>query len=31
MGRATQGVKIVKLQEKDYVTDLIRVQDFNNE
>ena len=29
MGRATQGVKIVKLQQGDYVTDLIRVQDFN--
>jgi DNA gyrase subunit A len=29
MGRATQGVRIVKLQQGDYVTDLIRVQDFN--
>jgi len=29
MGRATQGVKIVKLQEKDYVTDLVRVEDIN--
>jgi DNA gyrase subunit A len=27
MGRAAQGVKIVKLQPGDYVTDLIRVQD----
>lgn len=25
MGRATQGVRLVKLQEKDYVTDLVRV------
>ena len=31
MGRATQGVKIVKLQQGDYVTDLIRVQDINGE
>ncbi len=29
MGRAAQGVRIVKLQEKDYVTDLIRVTDIN--
>jgi len=27
MGRAAQGVKIVKLQPEDYVTDLIRVQE----
>jgi DNA gyrase subunit A len=27
MGRAAQGVRIVKLQEGDYVTDLIRVQE----
>jgi len=27
MGRATQGVRIVKLQEGDSVTDLVRVQD----
>ncbi|MEK6842359.1 MAG: DNA gyrase subunit A, partial [Nanoarchaeota archaeon] len=31
MGRAAQGVKIVKLQEGDSVTDLIRVQDFGEE
>jgi len=30
MSRATQGVRIVKLQEGDYVTDLIRVQDVIN-
>jgi len=30
MGRAAQGVKIVKLQEGDYVTDLIRVQENGN-
>ena len=29
MGRAAQGVKIVKLQQGDNVTDLIRVQDIN--
>ena len=29
MGRAAQGVRIVKLQEGDNVTDLIRVQDVN--
>jgi len=29
MGRATQGVKIVKLQQGDAVTDLIRVQEAN--
>lgn len=29
MGRATQGVRIVKLQDGDYVTDLVRVQDDN--
>jgi len=30
MGRATQGVRIVRLQEKDYVTDLIKViEDIN--
>ncbi len=27
MGRAAQGVRIVKLQEGDYVTDMIKVQD----
>ncbi|MFW6282712.1 MAG: DNA gyrase subunit A [Minisyncoccales bacterium] len=27
MGRATQGVKIVKLQQGDYVTDLVRVHE----
>ena len=31
MGRAAQGVRIVKLQEGDSVTDLIRVQDFGEE
>ncbi|HEA46511.1 MAG TPA: DNA gyrase subunit A [Candidatus Pacearchaeota archaeon] len=31
MGRATQGVRIVKLQEGDTVTDLIKVQDANGE
>jgi DNA gyrase subunit A len=30
MGRATQGVRIVKLQEGDLVTDLIRVQEGIN-
>jgi DNA gyrase subunit A len=30
MGRAVQGVKIVKLQPGDYVTDLIRVQENRN-
>ncbi len=30
MGRAAQGVKIVKLQPEDYVTDLIRVQENGN-
>lgn len=30
MGRAAQGVRIVKLQEGDYVTDLIRVQENGN-
>jgi len=29
MGRAAQGVRIVKLQQGDYVTDLVRVQDVN--
>ncbi len=29
MGRATQGVRIVKLQSEDSVTDLIKVQDVN--
>lgn len=29
MGRAAQGVRIVKLQTGDYVTDLVRVQDIN--
>jgi len=27
MGRAAQGVRIVKLQEGDYVTDMIRVSE----
>jgi len=27
MGRAAQGVRIVKLHQGDYVTDLIKVQD----
>lgn len=31
MGRATQGVRIVKLQPGDSVTDLIKVQDANGE
>ena len=31
MGRVTQGVKIVKLQEGDTVTDLIKVQEANGE
>lgn len=31
MGRATQGVRIVKLQEGDTVTDLIKVQEANGE
>ncbi len=31
MGRATQGVRIVKLQQQDYVTDLIRVEDISEE
>ena len=31
MGRATQGVRIVKLQQGDYVTDLIRVSDVGGE
>ena len=30
MGRATQGVRIIKLQEKDYVTDLVRVPDVDD-
>jgi len=30
MGRAAQGVKIVKLQPGDTVTDLVRIQDINN-
>lgn len=30
MGRATQGVRIVKLQQGDSVTDLIRVQEASN-
>lgn len=30
MGRASQGVRIVRLQEGDYVTDLIRVQENGN-
>ena len=29
MGRATQGVRVVKLQQGDHVTDLIRVQDVD--
>ena len=28
MGRAAQGVRIVKLQAGDYVTDLIRIEDI---
>jgi len=31
MGRAAQGVRIVKLQEGDYVTDLIKVQESDGE
>ncbi|MDD5700006.1 MAG: DNA gyrase subunit A [Candidatus Nanoarchaeia archaeon] len=31
MGRATQGVRIVKMQEGDYVTDLVRVEDGEGE
>jgi DNA gyrase subunit A len=31
MGRIAQGVRIVKLQEGDYVTDLIRVQENGGE
>jgi len=31
IGRAAQGVRIVKLQQGDSVTDLIKVQDDNNE
>ena len=31
MGRSTQGVRIVKLQEQDNVTDLINVSNFNGE
>ena len=31
MGRAAQGVRIVKLQEGDYVTDLIKVQNGDEE
>ena len=31
MGRATQGVRIVKLQHGDYVTDLVKVPEENNE
>ena len=31
MGRAAQGVRIVRLQQGDYVTDLIRVQKGNGE
>lgn len=31
MGRAAQGVRVVKLQAGDYVTDLIGVQDLNGE
>ncbi len=27
MGRATQGVRVVKLQPGDYVTDLVRVEE----
>ncbi len=29
MGRTAQGVRIVKLQQGDYVTDLIKVHDTN--
>jgi len=31
MGRATQGVRLVKLQQGDYVTDLVRVGDAEKE
>jgi DNA gyrase subunit A len=31
MGRATQGVRIVKLQEGDSVTDLVKVHELNGE
>lgn len=31
MGRATQGVRIVKMQEGDYVTDLVRVENGEDE
>lgn len=31
MGRAAQGVRIVKLQAGDHVTDLIRIEDINGE
>jgi DNA gyrase subunit A len=31
MGRATQGVRIVKMQEGDYVTDLVRVENGEEE
>jgi len=30
MGRAAQGVRIVKLQQGDYITDLAKVQDASN-
>ncbi|MFZ1971175.1 MAG: DNA gyrase subunit A [Candidatus Nanoarchaeia archaeon] len=30
MGRATQGVRIVKLQEDDHVTDIVKVNDLND-
>ena len=30
MGRATQGVRIVKLQEDDHVTDIVKVNDLSD-
>ena len=30
MGRAAQGVKVLNLQQGDYVTDLIRIQELEN-
>jgi len=30
MGRAAQGVSVVKIQQGDYVTDVVKVQDFEN-
>ncbi len=31
MGRATQGVRIVKLQDEDFVTDIVKVHDLNGD